>query len=678
MTRKFFPASWVLYAVLLAACGGGGGSSSTPMVNVPDLVGDTQAAATSALTGVGLTLGTVTTQNSASVAAGAVISEMPAAGASVASGSSVALVVSSGPVMVNVPNVVGTTQSVATTAITNAGLTVGTVTMSSSATVAAGEVISENPASGTSVASGSAVALIISSGSGPVTVPNVVGQAQSTATGTLTGLGLSVTATMQASTTVASGKVISETPTAGTSVSGGTNVALVVSSGAGAAVPSVVGDTQAAATSAITGAGFAVGIVSTQSSNSIAAGIVISQNPAAGANAGTGSKVNLVVSNGTTAANTLSVVVDQGPAALAQANQGSANTLYASVTICTPGTTICQTIDHVQVDTGSIGLQILSEVINGPTPAPIIDPATQAPLRECVQFADGYSWGSMATADVTFGDAATGARSIANLPIHIIGDKAAGSAPASCSKSLSSENTVLEFGANGIIGIGYFVQDCGMTCVTNALSPLYYACPSQGTCQPTTVALSNQLTNPIAALSSDNTGAYIVLPAVSPPGAANLNGKIYFGVDTQSNNALGSATVYTVDDFGDFDTNYNSKDFGSSFIDSGSNAYFFADSTIVACKTDIGWFCPNPTLNLSATITGKNNASLVVNFTVGNAELLFSDSSLTVFPTLAGSNGGFTGLDASFDWGLPFLFGRPYFVLFENYVGAAAKPSSAF
>jgi hypothetical protein len=60
--------------------------------------------------------------------------------------------------------VVGDTQAAASAAITGAGLTLGTVTMQSSASVASGHVISENPAAATSVAKGSAVALVVSSG----------------------------------------------------------------------------------------------------------------------------------------------------------------------------------------------------------------------------------------------------------------------------------------------------------------------------------------------------------------------------------------------------------------------------------------------------------------------------------------------------------------------------------
>src|SRR5437764_547513 len=164
------------------------GSSPPPTVLVPNVVGQTQAAATSAITSAGLTAGTVTMQSSTTVASGSVISESPAAGTSVAMASAVNLVVSSGappPPPVAVPNVVGETEAAATSAITSAGLTAGAVTQQSSTTVASGSVISQNPAAGTSVASGAAVSLVVSSGAPPptaVAVPNVVGQTQAAAT----------------------------------------------------------------------------------------------------------------------------------------------------------------------------------------------------------------------------------------------------------------------------------------------------------------------------------------------------------------------------------------------------------------------------------------------------------------------------------------------------------------
>jgi hypothetical protein len=85
------------------------------------------------------------------------------------------------------------------------------------------------------------------------------------------------------------------------SVSGGGSASATATDstiiGGQVAVPNVVGDTQAAATSAITGAGLVVGTVTTQSSSTVPAGDVISQTPAAGEVVVTGAAVNLVVSS---------------------------------------------------------------------------------------------------------------------------------------------------------------------------------------------------------------------------------------------------------------------------------------------------------------------------------------------------------------------------------------------
>jgi 6-phosphogluconolactonase len=142
---------------------------------------------------------------------------------------------------ITVPNVVGMTQASAGTAITGAGLKVGTVTMASSSTVASGNVISESPAAGAQVASGSSVNLTVSSGPaapGTVGVPNVVGDTQAAASTSITGAGLKVgTVTLTSSSTVAAGDVISEAPVAGTQVSRGSSVNLIVSTGAPPANP---------------------------------------------------------------------------------------------------------------------------------------------------------------------------------------------------------------------------------------------------------------------------------------------------------------------------------------------------------------------------------------------------------------------------------------------------------
>ncbi|MBN1930451.1 MAG: PASTA domain-containing protein, partial [Desulfobacterales bacterium] len=101
-----------------------------------------------------------------------VISQNPLEGTAVILGTAVDLVVSLGPVMVPVPGVVGQPQADAETTITAAGLIVGTVTTANSATVPAGNVISQNPVEGTAVILGTAVDLVVSLG--PVVTDDLI------------------------------------------------------------------------------------------------------------------------------------------------------------------------------------------------------------------------------------------------------------------------------------------------------------------------------------------------------------------------------------------------------------------------------------------------------------------------------------------------------------------------
>ena len=204
-------------------------SQGPVMTPVPGVVSLTQAAAESAITSASLTVGTVSTAYDATVTAGSVISQTPAAGASVPLGSAVNLVVSLGPVtMVTVPNVIGSTQTAALNTLTSAGLN-GTVTYANSVTVPSGTVISQTPLAGTSVATGSAVALVVSSGPA---VPNVVSLSQVAAGAAIAGATLTVgTIDLANSDTVPAGSVISQNPTSGTTVLPGSAVNLVVSLG---------------------------------------------------------------------------------------------------------------------------------------------------------------------------------------------------------------------------------------------------------------------------------------------------------------------------------------------------------------------------------------------------------------------------------------------------------------
>lgn len=364
----------------------------------------------------------------------------------------------------------------------------------------------------------------------------------------------------------------------------------------------------------------------------------------------------------------LPVTVDQGPAIFLFTGNQAVNTLYASVTVCTPGsTTACETIDHVQVDTGSVGLRLLASALSGvAVPQPVADAATGRPLRECVQFADGYSWGSVASADVMLAG-----RRGASLPVHVIADPAAGTAPASC-VSGRLKHSAAALGGNGVLGVGSFVHDCGANCVSRGVSGLYYTCASAGTgalCAPAAVPLDRQVRNPVASLPDGNNGVTLDLPAVASPGSGTASGMMYFGVGTDSWNAAGSATFFTVDRFGTLLTSYNGQS-QAAVVDSGSNAYFFTTSAIALCTRHQGFYCPTAggapaSLALDAAIVGRNGASRTIAFNVDNLDVVFQGQA--ALPGLAAPSSSFMGGAASvFDWGLPFFYGRRVHVLLDG------------
>jgi hypothetical protein len=345
-------------------------------------------------------------------------------------------------------------------------------------------------------------------------------------------------------------------------------------------------------------------------------------------------------------ANVLTVVADAGPA------DSSVNTLFTSVTVCVPGSsTNCQTIDHIQVDTASYGLRILASTLN--LALPVRAAANGGSLVECTVFADGYAWGPVAVADVQLSG-----ETAASVPIQVIGDPSFSNVPADCSGAAPmEEDTVAAFGANGILGIGVFAQDCGPNCVTTAESSAYYACSSTA-CQATTVPLADQVTNPVTLFAQDNNGSILELPSVAAQGALTLTGSLIFGIDTQSNNASGTQTVLTLDpDFGYLTVLFNGQTLSQSFIDTGSNGIYFDDADLVQCTESnfSDFYCPSTTQNLTATLQGANGMSAAVNFGIANAQQQATNNpDFTVLPQL----GGPVPTSSSFDFGLPFYFGR--------------------
>ncbi|HEV2387463.1 MAG TPA: DUF3443 family protein [Candidatus Acidoferrales bacterium] len=350
--------------------------------------------------------------------------------------------------------------------------------------------------------------------------------------------------------------------------------------------------------------------------------------------------------------NLQAVQVNLGPAG------NDVDTLLASVTVCLPGTSTCQIIQDVNVDTGSEGLRILASQTGLHLPQE--KDASGNPLGNCITFADNsYIWGPVVVADVQIAG-----EQAASVPVQIIGDPNFATVPAACNTGGAADDTVTALGANAILGVGVFRQDCGAACAGNAAQApnVYFSCPNSG-CSIAAVPLQNQLQNPVWLFPQDNNGLLLSLPSVPATGSSSVSGSLIFGVGTQSNNGLGSVQVYTTDAQGNFTTTFNGTPYSSSFIDSGSSGFFFLDSATTgmpACTGgNSGFYCPASTMNFSATNTGANGASAAVSFTIANAMSLFQSGN-SAYSNLGGPNSG------TFDWGLAFFFGRQVFVGIEN------------
>lgn len=359
------------------------------------------------------------------------------------------------------------------------------------------------------------------------------------------------------------------------------------------------------------------------------------------------------------ALNTVALTVDTGPAGAT----GAINHAYVAVKVCAPGSqTQCSSIDHVLLDTGSWGLRLVRSVLNAHAVTLNAELDAQGRvIEECVSFNGGQTWGPVALADISLAG-----ESAAKLPVQIMDDAGAGAPPpATCGANGTLINGVTGFSANGVLGVGVFAQDCGEACVASAMPlPLYYGCTAAGVCTAENVALSAQVTNPVAMFPVDNNGIIVSLPNLqNANGDATVQGELTFGISTQSDNALPATVVALLgaDGHGDFTATYNGGTTAlPALIDSGSDSYVFNDPTIAVCATGayIGYYCPAVAPQSAFAVNtgvGTNNASSTVDFAIADPTTFLA--SAAAFIDLAGGGGS-----TSFAWGMPFFYGRKIFI----------------
>jgi serine/threonine-protein kinase len=213
-----------------------------PSCVVPNVKGKQLAQAQNAIRKASCAVGPTSTAKSTTVKAGYVISTSPAAGATLPAGAAVSITVSIGNPVSNgkscvVPKVANDTVPSAATAINKANCQVGTITSVTSKKVPTGKVISSTPDAGTTLAPLGTVNLTVSSGAGlsptaPCHVPPLKDLNSKQAVAALLAGNCSVgTVTLQSSTKVPKGKVISNSPATGSTHPTGTPVDFVLSSG---------------------------------------------------------------------------------------------------------------------------------------------------------------------------------------------------------------------------------------------------------------------------------------------------------------------------------------------------------------------------------------------------------------------------------------------------------------
>jgi eukaryotic-like serine/threonine-protein kinase len=297
--RPIWP--WILTGVLLIGALVGGWyvvdqvreelGESTAVV-VPYVVDQRESEATAQILANDLRY-EIEREPSAEVEEGFVIRQDPAGGVRVDKDSTVTIFVSTGPPLTEVPDVVGDNVDDAIAALAGADLKVKRANVFSERPV--GTVVAQDPGGGQQVEVGTQVRINVSQGVRPTAVPPVLGDPFETAQSKLEAAGLKVRR-LDVDSAEPAGTVVDQDPDANTTVSPGSTVTLSVSTGPSTTgVPDVTSQDEQAATEALENAGFEVNVVDEATADVNQDGLVLSQDPAGGAQASPGATVTIVI-----------------------------------------------------------------------------------------------------------------------------------------------------------------------------------------------------------------------------------------------------------------------------------------------------------------------------------------------------------------------------------------------
>ncbi len=356
----------------------------------------------------------------------------------------------------------------------------------------------------------------------------------------------------------------------------------------------------------------------------------------------------------TSAVNVVPLSVDSGY------NGAAFNRPFITLTVCQPGTTTCQTIDHIIVDTGSTGLRINQSALNLSLPSIEYNSLS---LYQCMQYGGGYGFGPAVTANVKIGG-----ESAYNIPMQIFIDNEEEQSlvPTSCTSGTSFAD-FNAMGAHGIIGVNPY-SNPDNTYTAGGV----YTCTSDLDCTEVSNpdAIPTKLNiNPVAAFSQDNNGLILSLPNISTPTNGPVVGTITFGLDTESNNTV-SSTVTTV--LGDPTATWPVGFFRSTtenietraIFDSGTPTLDFYSATMAKC-TESAWvafYCPEPSPQAWASTINNysGGAQTAISNSIVNYELIYPTGQ---GPSIVPYIGEIANpLDDITIYGLPYFFGKSIYL----------------
>jgi len=339
---------------------------------------------------------------------------------------------------------------------------------------------------------------------------------------------------------------------------------------------------------------------------------------------------------------------------------GRTNKFLVSLTVCVPGSNLCQTVDKIMVDTGSVGLRIHASVL------PVLQ--GQLPLQgqsgkviaQCATFGNFYTWGSLRAADVGFG-----AHKASALPVQVYDDPALPAVSSTgCGTQIGglidADPAAVQF--NGVLGIrGTRLDELGT----------FYSCQTSGkTCSTTVLTDKELLPNPIINLPQDNNGYQIVMPSIPIDGSSQVTGALVLGLNTQSNNNLSqtgtsASNMLALDSKQRVALYIDGVSYGA-LIDSGTSVNTLSTTNVPTCGASAPLaYCSSPItmqpIQLAAAV--KPTIVLVASLYIGNwlnllATNLPAIGTLTAkTPSTVVANGVQSILGAPFFYGKRISFG---------------------